>query len=220
MGQAEDAWRKGNNAGHGYEVGRPSDDINNIRGIGKLVQPSSNPDEIAIYKDGNTYIGVGDSHGPWAVDLPRHVVASSDLKSHLLKLGSTNPELIPNIQPILAKIGASADDFNYIHYNVEKLLAYTNLPESAKVNDAVFQLLKKGVGLDKGRWVTLIPVKAIPKLKSLFSDLTISVEYDIHNGTGWVSLEWKYTHPTGGKNGMSIGVANATGWRSADGKRG
>lgn len=83
MGQAEDAWRKGNNSGYGYEVGRTSDHINNVRGIGKLIRPSSNPDEIAIYKDGNTYIGVGDSHGPWAVDLPRHVVASQRPKGRV-----------------------------------------------------------------------------------------------------------------------------------------
>lgn len=107
MGRAEDAWRKGNNAGLGYAVGRETDDINHIRGIGKLIRPSSNPDEIAIYKDGNTYVGVGDAHGPWAVDLPRHVVAkqaSSNLKTQLIKLGSKNPELRPHIRAVLDSV--------------------------------------------------------------------------------------------------------------------
>ncbi len=64
------AWHKGDDHGLGYAVGRPTDDVNMIRGLGRLVEEAYTDSDIAIYRTpAGTLIGVGDANGPWAVDL-------------------------------------------------------------------------------------------------------------------------------------------------------
>ena len=58
-----------NNAGKGFSVGVEQDDINNIKGIGELVQESHTNDKVAVYQEGNVYTVVGDCNGPWAVQV-------------------------------------------------------------------------------------------------------------------------------------------------------
>lgn len=56
-------------AGHGDPVGDESDHIQEIDGIGTYVgsHAEQTDREIAVYRDGDSYVLVGDSHGPWAV---------------------------------------------------------------------------------------------------------------------------------------------------------
>jgi len=53
------AWHLGNNAGDGYDP--EGDDL------GELVLAAVADDQVAIYRDGDDVILVGDSNGPWAV---------------------------------------------------------------------------------------------------------------------------------------------------------
>lgn len=95
-------WNAGNDAGDGYGVGDDSDDINKIKGIGKLVSKSNRNDEVAVYEKGNKYIVVGDANGPWAVDVLKSKVAS--VRASLIKIGGANPALRPHIRPVLAAL--------------------------------------------------------------------------------------------------------------------
>lgn len=61
------AWNEGNNNGEGFAVGNDGDNINEIAGIGELVQRSYADNQVAVYEGGEGYTVVGDSYGPWAV---------------------------------------------------------------------------------------------------------------------------------------------------------
>lgn len=59
-------WRKGNDAGEGFAVGEEGYDIDEIDGIGDYLYTA---EDIAVYQDGDTLVGVADANGPWAVKL-------------------------------------------------------------------------------------------------------------------------------------------------------
>lgn len=96
-------WRQENDRGYGFDPhgGR---DINRLKGTGTLLDPARNTSDVAVYDYGDTYIIVGDSNGPWAVQVAKHEVRTASVKDQLIKLGSTNPELRPHIRPVLASL--------------------------------------------------------------------------------------------------------------------
>jgi hypothetical protein len=53
------AWHAANNAGEGYDP--EGDDL------GELVLAAVADDQVAIYRDGDDVVIVGDSNGPWGV---------------------------------------------------------------------------------------------------------------------------------------------------------
>jgi len=65
--KAHQIWSDGNDSGAGYAVGSPDDDISQVEGIGALVYREGVSDGLAIYRDGDDIVLVGDSNGPWAV---------------------------------------------------------------------------------------------------------------------------------------------------------
>lgn len=73
-------WRKENNRGMGFDP-RGGDDINNLRGVGKLLRSSGSTDQVAVYDYGDTYILVGDSNGPWAVQVAKDEVKNPRFSS-------------------------------------------------------------------------------------------------------------------------------------------
>lgn len=67
-----DSWfKRENNRGNGYAVGDDGDDINKIRGVGRLIRPSRSTSQVAVYDAGKTLVLVGDANGPWAVKMPK-----------------------------------------------------------------------------------------------------------------------------------------------------
>ena len=56
------------NRGWGFAVGKSDSDINEISGIGDLIEKSQSSDRVAVYRDGSKVTIVGDSNGPWAVE--------------------------------------------------------------------------------------------------------------------------------------------------------
>lgn len=65
--EARRLWTEGNDSGNGYTVGNDNDDISAIKGIGELVSSEDVSDGLAIYRNGDRVVVVGDSNGPWAV---------------------------------------------------------------------------------------------------------------------------------------------------------
>ena len=67
-------WNTQNNLGNGVAVGKETDNVNKLSEDGwQLIQRASfSTDDIAVWKDNkNQYWAVADSHGPWAVLLPK-----------------------------------------------------------------------------------------------------------------------------------------------------
>jgi hypothetical protein len=61
-------WNRENNQGNGFAVGDESDDINEIAGLGDLIERAHSDNDVAVYRDGNaTTTIVGNANGPWAV---------------------------------------------------------------------------------------------------------------------------------------------------------
>jgi len=65
---SEALWTRLNDAGEGFAVGKETDDINEIDGLGTLIQRAATDTDVAVYRaaDGTLTI-VGDANGPWAV---------------------------------------------------------------------------------------------------------------------------------------------------------
>jgi len=57
-----------NNAGEGYSIGDDNDDIASIKEAGRLIDTVDNG-SIAVYWKPKMLTLVGDSHGPWAVNV-------------------------------------------------------------------------------------------------------------------------------------------------------
>lgn len=71
-------WDDENDAGRGYAVGDESDDINEIDGLGRLIEASDRVGRVAVYRaDSGAITIVGDAWGPWAVDGPASLCAPS-----------------------------------------------------------------------------------------------------------------------------------------------
>lgn len=69
----KDLWNQENNQGMGFNP-RGGDDINDLRGAGTLISRAKNPDDIAVYDYGDTYLLVGDANGPLAVQVGKDEV--------------------------------------------------------------------------------------------------------------------------------------------------
>ena len=120
--KVREIYRRENNKGYGFDP-EGGNDINNLRGTGTLIRPARGRDEIAVYDYGDTYILVGDSHGPWAVQVSKNEInfdiknASGDnvdLKNELIRLGHQKPELRDHLRPILdvvTKVSSSVAHF-------------------------------------------------------------------------------------------------------------
>ena len=63
----DEIFTKLNNAGLGFSVGDEGDDINAIKGVGKLIRRSWSDNEVAVYMNEDSFTLVGDCNGPWAV---------------------------------------------------------------------------------------------------------------------------------------------------------
>ena len=64
-------WSTFNNDGKGFAVGDADDDINSITGAENytLIKHAEHDNDVAVYQDGDAYLIVGDSNGPWAVQV-------------------------------------------------------------------------------------------------------------------------------------------------------
>ena len=64
-------WSSFNNDGKGFAVGDADDDINSITGAENytLIKQAKHDNDVAVYQDGDVYLIVGDSSGPWAVQV-------------------------------------------------------------------------------------------------------------------------------------------------------
>lgn len=69
-----DAFDRINAAGGGFCVGDDGDDLNAVPGVGKLVMYTSGDGTVAVYDNGDHYVLVAESIGPWAVRLPKSQV--------------------------------------------------------------------------------------------------------------------------------------------------
>ena len=58
-----------NSRAEGFAVGGEEDDINELSGLGELIQRSESDDKVAVYQKGNVLTIVGDVAGPWAVSV-------------------------------------------------------------------------------------------------------------------------------------------------------
>ena len=67
MTNYNEIWNRENNQGNGFAVGDESDDINEITGLGDLIERADSDNDVAVYRAGETITIVGDAHGPWAV---------------------------------------------------------------------------------------------------------------------------------------------------------
>ena len=69
----KEIWGELNNAGDGFapcdcDGTRCGCDINELEGLGVLIQRTNNDRDMAVYQDGLGVITiVGNAHGPWAV---------------------------------------------------------------------------------------------------------------------------------------------------------
>ena len=66
--EAQEIYRERNNNGEGYAVGRESDEIFEVKEKG-LVFHYMVSDDLAVYEGPKGLVLVGDSNGPWAVDV-------------------------------------------------------------------------------------------------------------------------------------------------------
>lgn len=149
------------------------------------------------------------------------------LKKTLIKLGSTNPELRPHIYEILkhANRFASEDDQSANDsalLNLRELLHNVGLKKySAAILKEVGNLLSRSPAKKQE---VAIPVKVPEGFESLFSTIDIYVRtyQDVRKDGPYthLTLEWAYKHPSGGGNGLSLGVAATNGWRTNSGKTG
>lgn len=69
MADLEKAWHRGNNAGKGYAVGNEKDTPKEACKSEGWKILSAEYDICIAKKPDGTLVGVGDAHGPWAVDL-------------------------------------------------------------------------------------------------------------------------------------------------------
>jgi len=79
------AWKIGNNAGEGYAVGIAADHntVDELGAyLGELIYPAQNTSDVAVYRhaDGRL-VAVGDSHGPWAVDVTPAPITDADIEA-------------------------------------------------------------------------------------------------------------------------------------------
>jgi len=118
----------------------------------------------------------------------------ASLRRSLIRLAHANPEIRPEILPLLEK----------------KAGRLPQLDDEAKKKalEAINVLLKK---IDAPvKWSNLnensVKVEVPKGFSSLFSEISISIEWwsDAQGGLGG-SLSWDYVHPNGGTNGKSIG---------------
>lgn len=128
----------------------------------------------------------------------------SKLRASLIRLAHSKPELRAEILPLLTNKTAAGPDRD----QAEKLADAINaLLDSADID----VYLKVG---ESSRSVR------IPNgFSSLFDSLKIVVRWSKSAGNLYGEVGWEYTHPTGGSNGIKIGVVNFDGiigsWRNA-----
>jgi len=58
-----------NSRAEGFAVGEETDDINELSGLGELIQRSESDDKVAVYQKGDVLTIVADAAGPWAVKM-------------------------------------------------------------------------------------------------------------------------------------------------------